>query len=74
MTFAIPKLHLPATRRFPAEPKRGAATPEPLQTADKLDESSRPVSATSRDLTIPDILPPQRASWRRARSIRGRAS
>jgi hypothetical protein len=77
MTFALPPLHLPATKRFAVEPQAAAPaqpTPEPVQAAAALDETSRPVSATFRDLTIPDLLPPQRASWRRPRSVRGRAS
>lgn len=77
MNFAVPPLSLPATRRLTAEPQTSApAQPEPerAQPAAAPEETSSPVAATYRDLTIPDILPAQRASWRRPRHIQRRAS
>ena len=71
-TFAVPPLHLPPTRRLPAEPRPTAASPAEAVEAAALGESYRPVSATSRDLTIPDIVPHGPTTTRRR--FRGRAS
>ncbi|MFC0681876.1 hypothetical protein ACFFGH_28925 [Lysobacter korlensis] len=75
-TFALPPLRLPfpnirAVQR-PLPKVQPAA--DPVQQAADLDESCRPVPASSRDLTIPDVVPPQRSSWRRPLRIRGRES
>jgi hypothetical protein len=74
MTFALPKLDLPATRRAPVDPQRAPAAAPALHPAHPLEEPSRPVSAAFRDLTIPGVVPAQRSSWRGRLRIRGRAS
>ena len=77
MTFAVPPLHLPATRRFATEPQRAASTEpesEAVVPVPDLEKTTRPVSAAFRDLTIPDVVPIERHSWRRQRQVRRRAS
>lgn len=75
-TFALPPLRLPFTGlsavQLP-EPARRQLH-EPVQHALELDESWGPVSATVRDVVIPEVVPPERSSWRRPRALRRRAS
>ncbi|MDQ4138030.1 MAG: hypothetical protein M3116_04205 [Actinomycetota bacterium] len=74
--FAVPPLSLPfpniraVERALPAVQQ----TADPVEQAAELDETCRPVAASNRDLTIPDIVPLQRSSRRGPRRIRGRAS
>ncbi len=76
MTFALSPLRLPipniraVQRPLPAL----RLAPDPIERAVELDETCRPVPASHRDLTIPDVVPPQRFSWRRPPRVRGRAS
>jgi hypothetical protein len=77
MTFAVPPLHLPATRRFATEPQPAAPTrpaAEAVVPVADLEKTTRPVSAAFRDLTIPDVVPIERHSWRRQRRVRRRES
>ena len=75
-TFALPPLRLPRPniRSVPGLLPIRRPEPEPVASQADPDEVSRPVSASSRELTIPDVVPAQRASWRRPARIRGRAS
>ena len=75
-TFALPPLRLPLTGlravRLPAPARRPLH--DPVEHALELEESWRPVPASIRDVMIPDVVPPARASWRRPRTLRRRAS
>jgi hypothetical protein len=76
MSFALPPLRLPFGnfRALDRRPPVVQPTPDPVVQASALDETSRPVPASFRDLTIPDVVPLQRRWWRRPPRIRGRAS
>jgi hypothetical protein len=75
-TFALPPLRLPFTGLRAVKMPAPALRPvhEPVEHALELDETWRPVPASTRDITIPDLMPPERASWRRPRAVRRRAS
>jgi hypothetical protein len=75
-TFALPPLRLPfAGLRARTQPAPAARkVHDPVQHALELDETWRPVPATTREIMIPEILPRERASWRRPREPRRRAS
>ena len=74
-TFTLPPLRLPFTglrvagRLAPPPPVH-----DPVEHAPELDHSWQPVSASTRDIVIPDVLPLERRPWRRPREIRRRAS
>jgi hypothetical protein len=75
-TFAVRPLRLPSPNIRAVEHSKPAAAPEaePVEHAAELDETSRPVSAGSRELTIPNLVPLDRHSRRRSGQLRGRAS